>query len=80
MNITYTSDNNFPNKVILKKEKEAYGPFRVGDPPRAGYNKTIGSNFKYIENPENDEVTHIKDVQKPIWRDPKSTTTTFWRP
>ena len=39
------------------KNPPAYGPFKVADPPHKGYNKTIGKNLPYIEDPEVDPIT-----------------------
>ena len=35
-----------------------YGAFKHGDPTHYGYNKTIGSNWPYIEDPEVDMVKY----------------------
>ena len=38
--------------------KPNYGPFKIGNLPRKGYNKTVGKNFAYIEDPIEDSVTY----------------------
>ena len=57
-----------------------YGAFRIGNLPKQGYNKTIGHNFPYIEDPIEDSVTYQKDVSNPIWKDPTHVTTTPIKP
>ena len=57
MNRTYGADRNFPNKTILGKQPPAFGPFKIGNLPRKGYNKTVGKNHLYIEDPVEDTVT-----------------------
>jgi hypothetical protein len=37
---------------------------------KKGYNKSIGPNPKYYEDPIEDTVTYQKNVKKPIWKDP----------
>ena len=48
----------FPNKVTPNKKPPLFGPFKHGDPAHKGYNKTIGKNWPYIENPEVDSVMY----------------------
>lgn len=55
---TYGSDGNFPFKPKYKVADPHYGPFRIGNLPKKGYNKTIGSNAAYIEDPIEDTVTY----------------------
>lgn len=55
---TYGSDGNFPFKPKYKVADPRYGPFRIGNLPKKGYNKTIGQNFPYIEDPVEDTVTY----------------------
>lgn len=44
--------------MIPKKLPPAYGPFKHGDPAHVGYNKTIGQNLPYMEDPEVDTVMY----------------------
>jgi len=44
--------------VIPKREPPLFGPFRHGDPAHKGYNKTIGKNWAYIEDPLVDTVKY----------------------
>jgi hypothetical protein len=53
-----------------------YGAFKIGNLPKKGYNKNVGPNPPYIEDPIEDTVTYQKDVRPPVWRDPTHTTTT----
>ena len=57
MQRTYGSDRMFPSKTIVPKQPPSYGPFRIGNLPRKGFNKTVGKNFEYIEDPIEDTVT-----------------------
>lgn len=34
----------------------SYGPFKRPNLPHKGYNKTIGSNWPYVEDPEDDPI------------------------
>ena len=50
-----------------------YGPFKHGDPAHRGYNRTIGQNWPYIEDPEVDTVMYHPSRtfdSKQVWRDP----------
>jgi hypothetical protein len=38
--------------------------------PHQGYNKTIGSNWPYVEDPEQDPILFKKGVKEPVWRGP----------
>jgi hypothetical protein len=60
--------------------KPNYGPFKIGDLPKVGYEKCLNKFPNYKEDPIEDSVTFQKDVNGLIWRDPKKTTTTYWRP
>lgn len=42
----------------------------MADPPHKGYNKTIGQNWPYFEDPEDDPISFKKDFKSPIWKDP----------
>lgn len=72
--ITYGVDREFPNKVIPKAQPPMYGSFKHGDPAHKGYNKTIGSNWPYIEEMETDPVKYhpnnTYEAKPPVWRDP----------
>ena len=59
---TYGTDMTFPNKSKFLVDPPHYGAFRIGNLPKQGYNKTIGQNFPYIEDPIEDTVTYQKDV------------------
>jgi hypothetical protein len=45
-----------------------------------GYNKTVGKNAPYVEDPHIDEVIFQKNIERPIWRSTKHTTTLPYRP
>ena len=52
-----------------------FGAFKHGDPLHYSYNKTIGghgrsSELEYQEEMEQDHVKYMKNVKRPIWRDP----------
>jgi hypothetical protein len=59
-----------------------YGAFKHGDPAHKGYNKTIGANWPYIEDPEVDTVkyhpnkTFDNTAKPPVWRDPTNAQST----
>jgi hypothetical protein len=55
---TYGADGKFPSKPKYKVDPPHYGAFRIGNLPKKGYNKTIGENFAYIEDPIEDTVTY----------------------
>jgi len=57
MNKTYGSDRHFPMKTLIPKDPPSFGPFKIGNLPRKGYNKTVGKNFMYMEDPIEDTVT-----------------------
>ena len=77
---TFGTDRNFPEVKLciynyIQKQKHhqqppAYGPFKNPNLPHKGYNKTIGSNWPYIEDPERDPIMYQKDAKGPIWRGP----------
>ena len=48
---TYGTDRKFAEKVIPIKQPAFFGPFRIGDLPKVGYNKTLGKNPEYMEDP-----------------------------
>jgi hypothetical protein len=64
----------------MRVQPPAFGAFKIGNLPKYGYNKNIGPNSKYIEDPIEDTVTYQKDVARPIWKDPTHTTTTAFNP
>jgi hypothetical protein len=72
--LTYGLDREFPEKTPLKKLPPAYGPFKNGDLAHKGYNKTIGANWPYYEDPEVDTVKYhpskTMDQRASVWRDP----------
>jgi hypothetical protein len=45
MRKTYGTDMNFKSKPEYTVDDPHYGPFRIGNLPKKGYNKTIGQNF-----------------------------------
>ena len=77
---TYGNDGSFPSKPAYKVNPPSFGPFRIGNLPKKGYNKTIGENPPYTEDPLVDTVQYQKDVRGPIWRDPTHSTTTPFKP
>jgi len=77
---TYGNEGDFPEKPKYVVKPPSFGPFKIGNLPKHGYNKTIGANHSYIEDPLEDTVAYQKDVRGPIWRDPTHSTTTPWRP
>jgi hypothetical protein len=64
--------------VIPRKEPPRYGAFRHGDPAHKGYNKTIGKNWPYIEDPLVDTVKYHPNLSasKSFWRDPTNAIST----
>ena len=68
----------------MAKLPPAHGPFKPGNPAHTGYNKTIGSNWPYVEDPEVDMVKYHpnKTFQsgmsttpiKAVWKDPTHAT------
>lgn len=57
MNRTFGCDRDFPKKLPAAKNPPSYGAFKIGNLPRKGYNKTVGKNHMYIEDPIEDTVT-----------------------
>jgi hypothetical protein len=55
---TYGTDRAFANKLDLKPEPPSFGPFKIAGLPKKGYNKTLGKNPPYIEDPIEDTVTY----------------------
>lgn len=45
MHKTFGTDMSFASKPPYSVLDPNYGPFRIGNLPKKGYNKTIGSNF-----------------------------------
>ena len=77
---TYNNDGNWPTKAPYKVDPPSFGPFRIGNLLKKGYNKTIGKNAAYHEDPLEDSIAYQKDVQGPIWRGVTNSHTTPWRP
>ena len=77
---TFGGNEGFPSKPGYKVKPPQYGAFRIGNLPKQGYNKTIGENPPYAEDPLIDNVAYQKDMRGPIWRDPTHSTTTPFRP
>lgn len=67
---TYGTDRKFNEKLVPKHPAPSFGAFKIGNLPKKGYNKSLGPNPAYIEDPIEDTVTYQKDVARPIWRDP----------
>ena len=53
-----------------RKQQPLFGPFKRPNLPHQGYNKTIGSNWPYTEDPEVDPIMYKKGVKEPIWKGP----------
>ena len=70
---TYGSEISFAPKHIAKAQSPNYGAFKIGNLPKQGYNRTLGPNPPYVEDPIEDTVTYQKDIRNPIWRDPTHT-------
>lgn len=74
--LTYGTLKQFPQKQIPFKKPPIFGAFKSGDPAHKGYNKTIGKNWPYYEDPEVDSVmyrpsrTFNSGESKPAWKDP----------
>jgi hypothetical protein len=75
---TYGSDRDFPKKYPLSAQKELFGPFRIGNLPKKGHEKTLAPFPRYIEDPPDDSLPKQGDGL--VWRVPKVSTTTHWRP
>jgi len=71
---------DFKNKMKIKADPPNYGPFKIGNLSKSGFNKTLGANPPYVEDPIEDTVTYQKDVRNPIWRDPTHTTSLAVKP
>lgn len=55
---TYGTEKNFPMKPNWTHGAPEFGPFRIGNLPKGGYNRAIGKNAPYIEDPIEDTVTY----------------------
>jgi hypothetical protein len=55
---TYGTDKSFSWKPQIKPDPPAFGPFKIAGQPKKGYNKTLGKNPEYIEDPIEDTVTY----------------------
>jgi len=60
---TFGTDRDFKAKKPWPKNVPKYGPFKNPDPPHRGYNKTIGRNYAYTEEEEQDPVAYQKGVK-----------------
>ena len=58
---TYGGESG-PRLKLKRKDDPKYGPFKIGDLSRKGYNKAVGKNEPYIEDPYIDEVLFQKDI------------------
>ena len=67
---TFGTDKYFPEKPKAMKRPPSYGAFKNPNKPHQGYNKTIGSNWPYIEDPEDDPISYQKGTKNPIWKGP----------
>lgn len=77
---TYGCGRDFKDKGAWVTNPPQFGPFKIGNLPKVGHNKTLGSNPIYIEDPIEDTVTYQKNIRNPIWKDPSHTTTTPFNP
>ena len=77
---TYGSDKAFGRKISVKDAPPNFGPFKIGGLPKKGYNKTLGKNPQYIEDPIEDTVTYQKDIKNPVWRGPTHVTSMAYAP
>lgn len=68
--LTFGSDRDFPEKPKNQARPPSYGPFKRPNLPHKGYNKTIGANWPYVEDPLEDPITFKKGVKGPIWKGP----------
>ena len=55
---TFGADGNFPEKPKYKVKPPSFGPFKIGNLAKNGYNKTIGENPPYTEDPLIDTVAY----------------------
>lgn len=69
---TYGSELKFSSKYLPQAQSPNYGAFKIGNLPKQGYNKLLGPNPPYVEDPIEDTVTYQKDIRNPIWRSPAS--------
>ena len=51
---TFGSDREFALKYQVKTQPPTFGAFRIGNLPKKGYNKCLGPNATYIEDPIED--------------------------
>jgi len=51
---TYGSNADFPAKPGYRSDPPAFGPFKIGNLPKKGYNKCIGPNLAYVDDPIED--------------------------
>lgn len=58
MRKTYGNDRVHQDKIIPKGQPPAFGAFKIGNLPKYGYNKNLGPNPAYIEDPIADTVTY----------------------
>ena len=77
---TYGTDRDFAKKWVVKPDPPAYGAFKIGNLPKKSYNKTIGPNPPYVEDPIEDTVTYQKDIRNPVWGDPTHTSSMATKP
>ena len=59
-----------PMKKPYMKDPPLFGPFKKGDELHFSYNKTIGKNPPYIEDPEEDPIAYKRNVKTPVWYGP----------
>lgn len=71
---TYGYDNGkFPEKPRTLTKDPLYGPFKNSNPPKQGYNKTIGKFDKYVEEGPDQKTLfpqlkrHSAQGAPPIW-------------
>lgn len=59
---TFGTEMSFPVKGKKVISPPSFGPFKIGNLPKKGYNANIGANPQYIEDPIEDTVLFQKNV------------------
>ena len=80
MRKTFGTVGTFAEKPKYRVDDPHYGPFRIGNLPKKGYNKTIGLNSSYIEDPVADTVFYRRELRDPIWKGPTHSTSMANKP
>ena len=55
---TFGNNKTHGSTLDMKDSPPAFGPFKSAGLPKKGYNKTLGPNHPYIEDPIEDTVTY----------------------